>query len=136
MLAKCAESFLNQMSDNELMHHPCLEQFDYPSPNKFPKTVLIAGELTQTLHWQTDREKINASLPLTDLLYTDPFEDYCQAPFKEDNIANFMEKLEVPGVLNEKKMIKSHSSHRFSSRINQWQEMQVWERNNVLLLKW
>ena len=36
-LAKCAESFLNQMSDNELMHRPCLEQFDYPSPTSFQR---------------------------------------------------------------------------------------------------
>ena len=103
MLAKYAESFLSQMSDEGLMHRPWLGQFDYPSLNKFPKTITIAEKNTKTLHWQTDREQINASLPLTDLLYTDPFEDYCQAPFKEDNIANFMEKLEVPGVLNEKK---------------------------------
>ena len=102
-LAKCTESFLDQMSDNELMHRPCLEQFDYPSPNKFPKTILIAGELTQTLHWQTDRAKIRTSLPLTDFLYTEVCKNYCKSPFDKDNIANFKEKLKVPCVLNEKK---------------------------------
>ena len=135
MLAKCAESFLNQMSDNELMHRPWLEQFDYPSPNKFPKTILIAGELTQTLHWQTDRAKIKTSLPLTDFLYTEVCEDYCKSPFDKDNIANFMEKLKVPCALNEKKMIESHSSHRYLSHVTQWQLMQDWETDNVLLLK-
>ena len=80
-----------------------MEQFDYPSLNKFPKTITIAGEPTKTLHWQTDRTEIKANFPLTDFLYTDAVKDYCKAPFNEDNIANFREKLEVPCVTNEKR---------------------------------
>ena len=121
VLAKSVESFLNQTSDNALLHRPWLGEFEYPGLNKFPKTIATAEKSTKGLNWQTDRDKISKSLPLTGFLYTEIFEKYCTAPFNEDNVDNFMAELEVPGVLNEKKMIKSHSCHLFSSHINQWQ---------------
>ena len=94
------------MSDNGLMCRPWLEQFDYPSPNKFPKTILNAKELPQNLNWQTDRKQIESSLPLTTFLYTEVCENYCRSPFNKDTYTNFMEKLQVPRVLNGKKDVQ------------------------------
>ena len=102
-LAIYAENFLLQMSDNELMNHPWLEIFDYCSPNKFPKTILNAKELSQNLNWQTDQKQIESSLQLTTFLYTEVCENYCRSPFKKDNYTNFMEKIQVPRVLGEKR---------------------------------
>ena len=102
VLAKSVECFLNKTSDNGLMHRPWLGEFEYPGLNKFPATITTAEKSTKALDWKTDRDEISASLPLTGFHYTDIFEKYCTAPFNEDNVANFMAALEVPGVLNEK----------------------------------
>ena len=100
-IAKCTETFLHKMSDNELMNRPCLESIVYSSGNKFPKTILNAKELPRDLNWRNRRTEIRNVLPLTALLYTDDCENYCKAPFDKDNCDNFMNKLRVPCVSDE-----------------------------------
>ena len=48
-IAKCTETFLNQMSDNGLMNRPNLKEFSYLS-NKFPKTISQPKELPSNLY--------------------------------------------------------------------------------------
>ena len=78
-------------------------KFDNPLSDKFPKTILNAKKIPKNLNWQTDREQIESSLPLTTFLYTEVCENYCRSPFDKDNYTNFMEKLQVPRVLDERK---------------------------------
>ena len=91
---------LGQMGDDELDNCPWLKRFDYSSPNKFPKIILNGKELPQNLNWQTHQIQIEANLPLTAFLYTDDCESYCKGPFDKENCAKFMNKLQVPRVLN------------------------------------
>ena len=96
--------FWGQMGDDELDNRPWLKRFDYSSPNKFPKTILNAKELPhQNLNWQTDRKQIESNLPLITFLYSEVYENFCRSPFDKDNYTNFMEKLQVPHVFDERK---------------------------------
>ena len=95
--------FFRQMGDDELDNRPWLKGFDYSSPNKFPKTILNAKDLPQNLNWREHQIQIEANLPLAAFLYTDDCENYCKSSFYKNNYTNFMDKLQVPRVLNGKK---------------------------------
>ena len=91
------------MSDKALRNDPWLEEFSYPSGNKFPATMGNPKDLPPNLDWQTDWQQIEKYLSLTPFLYTDIFEKYCRNPFSKDNYTNFVDQLQVPRVLNESK---------------------------------
>ena len=100
-IAKLTETFLKSMGNNELTLRPCLDSIVYTSGNKFPRTINKSHELPEHLNWQSDRAEIKESLPLPDLLYSDIFETYCEAPFKKDNYDMFMNELQFPPVSDE-----------------------------------
>ena len=99
-IAKVMNGFLNSMGDNELRNNPCLDGIVYSSGNKFPKSIK-KKELPKNLNWQNDRDAIQAAIPLPDLLYSEEFQTYCEAPFKKDNHERFMNKLQFRPVSDE-----------------------------------
>ena len=100
-IAKVTDTFLNSMGNNELTNRPCLDRIVYTSGKKFPKTINKSQDLPENLNWQSDRDAIKAALPLPDLLYSNIFETYCEAPFKKDNCEMFMNELQFPSVPDE-----------------------------------
>ena len=104
-IAKCVDTFLRSMTDNALLENPSLKRFEYPSDNKFPKTMTAAKDLprnTGNLEWKTDRETICEKLENVPLLSTDLFVKYAQDPFNQENYSNFLNELEVPLIIKKK----------------------------------
>jgi hypothetical protein len=98
-LAIYATKFMTDMSNNALIHRPCLKKFAYRAQNKFPALV-AEKNLTKDLSWKDDTVSIRREIPLTDFLYSDSFEQYCRDPFNKDNKMKFMNELEVPCMIN------------------------------------
>ena len=90
------------MTDNALLYRPCLEHFAYKGQNKFPP-VIEESKLNKELNWKNDNVGVKANIPLTDFLYTEEFETYCQDPFDETSKHQFMQMLEVPRMILEKR---------------------------------
>ena len=78
-IAKCTDNFLRSMTDDALVENPALGKFEYPSANKFPKTITAVKDLpagTGNLEWKTDRNRICAVLENVSILSTDVFVNY------------------------------------------------------------
>ena len=98
-IAKCTDKFLRGMTDDALIGNPALGKFEYPSANKFPKTITSAKDVpagTGDLDWKTDRGRICKELENVSILSTDIFVKYAQDPFNQMNYSDFMKELEVP----------------------------------------
>ena len=96
-IAKVAEVFMGSMTKNELLGNPSLRKFEYPSENKFPKTISARKDVPQgDYDWKTDRETICKLIDNTPILSTDAFDDYAKDPFNPENHSNWLKELEVP----------------------------------------
>ena len=88
---------MGSMTKNELLGNPSLRKFEYPSENKFPKTISARKDVPQgDYDWKTDRETICELIDNTPTLSTDAFDDYAKDPFNPENHSNWLKELEVP----------------------------------------
>ena len=92
-----SSKYMLSMPDENFEHDPDLDHISYAGQNKFPAKK-NANELPEHLHWNGNREELRNKIPLTDILYSDVFEDYCKDPFCISKTERLMDEFECFGL--------------------------------------
>ena len=105
-----ASTYMLSMSVKALTNGPDLGHISYKGHNKFPAKKGV-GDLSDSLNWNDDRRELSNMLPLTDMLYRDPFENYCRDPFSTLNRQQFLNEFKSPSLkLNDAGLYESDNS--------------------------
>lgn len=92
-----ASTYMLSMLDENFNHDPELEHISYEGQNKFPAKKTNT-HLPEGLHWNGNRDELKTKLPLTDILYTQVYEDYCKDPFCSSKKERLLKKFESFGI--------------------------------------
>ena len=85
------------MADENFNDDPELEHISYDGQNKFPAQKTMT-HLPEGLHWNGNRDELKTKLPLTDILYTQVYEDYCKDPFCSSKKERLLNEFESFGI--------------------------------------
>ena len=96
-LAHHASKYMMSMQDVNFKHDPDLGHIFYGGQNKFPAKK-VKKDLSEDLHWDGDREELSNKIPLTDNLYGEAYEAYCQDPFCSSKEKRVMDEFESFGI--------------------------------------
>ena len=96
-LGQHASTYMLSMPDENFNHDPDLKHIVYDGQNKFPAKK-NKTDLPEGLHWNGNRENLKLKLPLTDILYTQVYEDYCKDPFCNSKKERLMDEFESFGI--------------------------------------